>query len=239
MVMLLSSTPSDYVDPTYPKLMRKKSDRKMIKLMCEIALNGIASISEIKARFPHSERHALNLLRKAEDLGYVERFDIKKVTYPPGKPTFPGAKHHKRGRPQTAYKLTMMGLYLIRLDPHVRNKWNHVEKNYDYLGDMKEIWNRWANIYVDIRNHDELSKYEKLYSPLKKDFFMLLLNPFIYTYDMETKEVVTHYDTLIEIIRRHVGPEDLKFWRMSLNNRIKWHRKAIEREKILLEKLEC
>lgn len=209
----------------------------MIDLMCEIALNGIMLMSEIEVYVSHSKRHALNLLLRAENLGYVERFDLKKVTHPPGKPRYPGAKKHERGRPQTVYKMTMMGLYLIRLDPRVRGKWNQVEKNYDYLGDMKEVWNSWANIYADIRNHDELSKYEKPYSPMKKDIFMLLLNPFIYTYNMMTEEVVNHYDKLVEIIQRHIDPEDWKFWRTSLNDRIMWHRKAIEREKILLEKL--
>lgn len=245
---MMGRIPSDYIDPTYKQLKKKAFGKRIIEILCFICLNGgILSISEIEAGVSLSRTYVRRLLTRAIELRYVESFRLEEEKLPPGRPptlklkkaSCLEGKHKTPGRRPILYKLTMLGLWLIRLDHKVREQWQDTKNTYRNLGDTEELFNEWADVYVAIYNHPILRNYEKPFYPMDRDFFRVLLNRFVYADDMDTDKVVSYYNELVELIAKHVKPRNRLFWYKSLESSLKWHKKMIRRQKILAEKIKA
>lgn len=224
----------DYIDPRYKKYIRSKSGRKMLEIL-RILTHGIADRKKLEDKTGFSTSEVRKLLLKAREQNFVVAFEKEgKFSGRRGRPK-KREPQKETGRPPSYYALTGEGMWLIRLDPQVRDHWNQVEMAYKNVSEFSDFAS-YANLIYAIQKHPILRQYRKPYYFMDQELEQVPLNPFIWGGPFE-REVEKVYDELVKTIKENVRSNHISSYYRVLEEAVSELDEIITRHKLLMKKM--
>lgn len=220
--------------------MKTKEGRKIIEI-CRILAEDVANVDEIKSileskNLTFSRSEIYKLLKIAEKYDWISIYSVTKQSRRRGKPGI-GELGKKTGRPQNYYALSPKGLFYMRFDPELVDKWENVETTYSRF-DGYPLLDCFNNLKYAIQQHPSLSKIKG--RPYFNGILQRVpLNPLLFERGLDEKEFDELSDELARLIKENVEPGYIKPYRTSLQDSVKRLRTVIKHHKILIKKIKA
>lgn len=176
------------------------------------------------------------LLLEAVDQNFVARIGGTKVRKRPGRSITEPYKEKKFTRPPSHYALTSEAMWLMRLDPEVRDRWQEIEKTYDETVTFT-AFDSYANLLYTIQKHPILRQYRKPYYFMDQELQQVPLNPFIWDGPHE-REVKKVYDELVKVMKESVRSDHIFSYYRVLEEAVSELNEILACHKLLLEKMQ-
>lgn len=229
-------TPEDHIDPEYDRLRKKKSGRKLLRvlrLLCE----GIMTKSEIT----HRTRFSVSEVQKLVNHGLRKEY-IKSYTFEGKFRRRPGRRQQyepadKPGRKPDYFCLSGNGKWLIRFDPEVCDKWEQLGIRQEGIVEHSGFDSYTDFIYA-VRKNQTLNRYDEPYYYMDQELERTVLNAFLFPSFLKEEDREALYDELIKVMKQSVAPEHIIGYYRTLETAISELEKILERHRLLLEKME-
>lgn len=222
-----------WIERDYKSFMRRKQGRKLIGIF-RILAKSISTIKEIQVELGYSRSEIYKLLSLAEEHEYVYKYSVTRRSGPPGKPKT-GRLEKDTGRPPLYHSLTSKGLFLMRFDPELADKWMSVEEKYAGI-EKPTVWDSYINLAYAIQKHPDLSTFERPYY-FDEELQRTLLNPLLFEDWIDDKQFNILSDELVRLISKNVRPEHIEGYYSSLQRSVFRLGKIIRRHKLLIKKI--
>jgi DNA-binding Lrp family transcriptional regulator len=205
----------DYVDPAYKQLMRNKRGRKLVKVL-RILAEGIMTKNDVAERTAFSASEVRELLKKGVDQGYINTGKkVGKASRRRGHPFSMKSKTEMdTGRPPGFYNLSSDGIWLMRLDPEVRDRWSITEENYQEIVDH-DVFHSYLDLLYAIRVHPKLKKHQKPSQLMENELQQTVLAPFVLGNEHGIRDIRL-YEELVKTIRENVRSEHVLGYYLAL-----------------------
>lgn len=219
--------------------MKRKEGKKIVSI-CRILADGIFTIEEIKESLRKSESESYSkseihkLLKMAEEHEWVTAYLGLRRIRPRRKPRL-GGFEKKTGRPPVWYGLSHKGLFYMRFDPKLADKWKSVEETYDKLHKPNAL-DSLNNLRYAIQKHPVLGKIGKPYY-FDGELQRTVLNPFLFERGHDKKQIDELSDELVRLIKENVRPEHIRNYVSTLQSSVSRLAEAISKHKLLIEKI--
>lgn len=237
---------NDYIDPTYKKLMKKKSGRKLIQILRLLAID-VLTVKEIqeKTKFSTSEIRKLINKEQNEKNPHLEVFtrsgDFQKR---PGrkssvKEVLSKTKAKGGGRPEQYISISGNGKWLMRFDPEVRDVWTKAEKNYLDIPNPT-LFDSYLNLKFRLSQSPILKEFRNLTTSFVFGGYplhMQIIKPFLFVPERLDEKSVQSYDELVKVLQEEVLPKHVVNYYRAIESSLSSLSKAVEKHKILLEKM--
>jgi len=225
----------DYMDYRYKQLMKTNRGRKLVEIM-KLLTKGVMTVKELNSKTGFSESEVKELIKKGVQKGYIAKTQIPRS---PGRPKAIRSDIERmmiRGRRPNYFHLTGDGLWIIRFDPEVRDRWPDIERRYEDLAGHS-LYHSYANLLYAIRKHPKLRKHQKPYYFMDGELQRTALNPFLWTDRREEDEVVKLYDDLVKVIKDNVRPQFILNYYITLEESAQRLERVLKRHRLLMEKM--
>jgi len=219
--------------------MKRKEGKKIINI-CRILAHGIFTIEEIKKSLEesehefHSKSEIHKLLKMAEEHEWITAYPGLRKIRPKGKPRL-GESEKKTGRPPVWYGLSYKGLFYMRFDTKLVDKWKSVEEAYDKIHKPTTL-DSFNNLSYAIQKHPVLGKIGRPYY-FDGELHRTVLNPFLFERPLSEKQVDELSDELVRLMSENVRPEFLKIYIASLKDSLSRLENVVKRHRLMINKI--
>jgi len=225
----------NYIDPRYKQLMKTKPGRKLLEIMRLLA-KGIMTVRELSSKTGFSKSEVRKLIKMGVQKGYIKKAQISRSRGRPRATKSSIERFEIRGRRPNYFHLTSTGLWIIRFDPEVRERWPDVEKHYEKFV-RHSLFDSYANLIYAIWKHPKLSKHQKPYYFMDGELQRTALNPFLWVGRHEEDDIIKLYDDLVEAIKENVRPQFIPNYYITLEESAQRLERVLKRHRLLMEKI--
>lgn len=217
----------------YNAFTRTIRGEKIVRI-CRILAYGITTVRELEQSLGFSRSEIRKLLKLAEEHEWVLSQPTSRTKRSRGKPR-KGGFERASGRPSTYYSLAPNGLFYMRFDPELSDKWKDVEQTYGASYEQS-IFDSYNNLKYAIRKHPTLSKLKPWY--FDGELQRTLLNPLLFGASIGGKQFDELSDDLVRLVEENVKPEFIKNYRSTLQSSVSRMEKILSRHKLMIRKIE-